>query len=97
MLDRDTAERLQLQAGGGDDDVGVDALTGPQHDAGRVDVVDVVGHDLRAAVADRRVEVVVEDQAQPLVPRVIAGLEVDVDGIAFGQSLFRAAADAAAC
>ena len=28
------AERLQLQAGGGDDDVGVDAFTRTQHDAG---------------------------------------------------------------
>ena len=49
---RDAAERLQLQSGGGDDDVGVEALAGRQHDAGGVDVVDVVGHHLGAAIAD---------------------------------------------
>ena len=59
-----------------------------------VDVVDVVGHHLGAAVADRVVEVVVEDQAQPLVPRVVPRLEVDVDRIALGQIAFRVAADA---
>ena len=62
-----------------------------------VDVVDVIGDDVRPAVADRVVEVVVEDQAQPLVPRVVARLEVDVDRIAFWQIAFRAAADAATC
>ena len=88
-----TAERLQLQAGGGDDDVGIDALTRTQHDAGPVEMVDVVGHHIRTTIADGRVQIVVENQAQPLVPRVVAGLEVDVDRISFGQGTFRAASD----
>ena len=95
---RDAAERLQLKSGGGDDHVGIDALPGPQHDAGGVDVVDVVGDHLDPAVADRLVEVVVEDQAQPLIPRVVARLEVDVDADSLrAELLFRGAADVATC
>ena len=82
---RDAAERLQLQSGGGHDQVGVDPLAGRQHDAGGVDVVDVVGHHLGAAFADVLEQVSVEDQAHPLVPRVVARLEVHVDVVALGQ------------
>ena len=83
--DRRAPERLQLQAGGGDDDVGVEVLSRIQRDAGGVDVVDVVGHQFDAAGADRREQVAVGDQAHALVPRVVARLEVHVDGIADGK------------
>ena len=79
------AEGLQLQAGGGDDDVGVEVLPGLQRDAGGVEVVDVVGDHLDAAVADRREQVAVGVQADALIPRVVARLEVHVDRIADGQ------------
>ncbi len=56
-----------------------------------VDVVDVVGHHVDPAVADRLVQIVVEDQAHPLIPRVVARLEVHVDVVALGQIAFRGA------
>ena len=85
------AERLQLQAGGGDDDVGVEVPAGFERDAGGVDMVDVVGDHLGAAVGDGGVQVGVGDQAQPLIPRVVARLEVGVDVVAVGQVLDRLA------
>ena len=48
-----------------------------------------------APVTDRREQVVVEHEAQPLIPRVVTRLEVDVDGITFGQIAYRVAADEA--
>src|SRR6202034_2711555 len=58
-----------------------------------VDVVDVIGDHLGAAIADRDVEVAIGDQAQPLVPRVVARLEVGVDVVALGQVAHRDLAD----
>ncbi len=83
--DGGAAECLQLQTGGGDDDVGVEVLSGLQRDARRVDMIDVAGDDLSAAVADRGEQVGVGVQAYPLVPRVIARMEVDIDRVAGGQ------------
>ena len=53
MLQRGAAERLQLQAGGGDDHVGVQMLAGFQCNAGGVEVIDVIGDHFRAAFVDR--------------------------------------------
>ncbi len=91
QADRGAAERLQLQAGGGDDDVGIEVLTGFECDTGGVEMVDVVGDHVGAAVGDRGVQVGVGDQAHPLVPRVVPGFEVGVDVVALGQFLDRPA------
>ena len=53
-----------------------------------IDVVDVVGDDFDAALADRVVEVAIEDDAHPLVPRLVARLEVGVDVVTGGQVSF---------
>jgi len=52
QADGGPAQRLQLQAGRGDDDVGVEVFAGFERDAGGVEVVDVVGDDCGAAVVD---------------------------------------------
>jgi len=80
---------LQLQAGRGDDDVGIEVRTGFERDTGGVEVADVVGDHGGAALADRGVEVGVGDQAHPLVPRVVARLEVGVDVVSSGQVVGR--------
>ena len=89
--DRGPAQRLQLQARGGDDDVGVEMPAGLERDTGGVEMVDVVGDHVGAAGADGVVEVGVGDQAHPLIPGVVARLEVDVDGVPGGQAADRLA------
>ena len=69
--DRDAAERLQLYAGRGDDGIGVEVPTRFQHDAGGVHVIDVVGDHLDLPGGDGLIEVGAEDEAQPLIPRVV--------------------------
>ena len=60
------AQCLQLQPRRGDDHVGVDVLTGLQRDAAGVDVIDLIGHHIDAALADEVVQVAIQDRAQPL-------------------------------
>ena len=79
--DPHAAECLQLQAGGGHDDVGVEVPAGLEHDAGCVDVVDMVGDHLEGALADLFEHIAVGHQAHALVPRVVSRLEVHVHRI----------------
>ena len=90
--DPDAAQRLQLDAGRGDDDVGVEVSAGAQRDAGGVHVVDVIGHHVDVARRDGLVEVAVEDEAHPLIPRVVRRREMGVDVVARGQVLLGDAA-----
>ena len=85
QADRGPAERLQLQAGGRHDDVGIEVSTGFECDTGGVEMVDVVSDHIGAAIADGAVQVSVGDQAHPLVPRVVPRLEVGVDVVTVGQ------------
>ena len=93
--DRDAAERLQLYAGRGDDDVGVEMPARAQRDSGGIHVIDVVGDHLHVPGADGVIEVGAENEAQPLIPGVVRRLEVGVDVVALGQVRFRDAAEPA--
>ncbi|CAB4923947.1 unannotated protein [freshwater metagenome] len=75
----DTPERLELQSGCGDDDVGGDLVTRFQPDPVGGDLGYPVGHHGRAAGANGLEEIAVRHDAQPLVPRGIRRLEVLVD------------------
>ncbi len=87
--DRDAAKRLQLDAGRGDDDIGVEPLTRAKRDTGRIHVIDVVGDHVDVAVADGLVQVRAEHEAQPLIPRLVRRLEMGVDVIARRQVALR--------
>ena len=67
---------LSFEAGRDDDDVGGERLPGGEADACRVEALDGVGDDRGAAGADRREQVAVGDQADALVPGLVARREV---------------------
>lgn len=90
--DRGPAKRLQLQAGGGDDNVRIEVPTGFECNTGGVEVVDMVGDHLGAAAGDGVVQVGVRDQAQSLIPRVVPRREVGFDVVALGQIFDRGTA-----
>ena len=75
----------QVEAGGGDDDVGLELLAGADPDAGLGELVDGVGDDRRLPLAEGREEVAVRDDRDALLPRPVAGAEVLVDVEALGQ------------
>ena len=89
----DPAERLQLQAGGGDDDVRLQLLARCQPDARFRERLDAVGHDRRLPLPDRPKQVAAWHQAHPLVPGVVARVEVHIDRISVGKLLDRQPAD----
>ena len=91
------AEQLQVQARRGDDDVGLSSAPGAQPDAVSVNVSMWSVTTDGLAVADRLEQVAVGDQAQPLVPRVVARAEVRVDVVAFGPVALRHVSSACAC
>jgi hypothetical protein len=78
----DAAEEQQVQPGGGHDDVGLELTARRQPDARLGERVDLVGDDLGGPRGDRLEQVAVGDDAEPLVPRVVAGREVGVDVVA---------------
>src|SRR3546814_10749919 len=67
----------RLEAGGGDDDVGVEMLARLELDAALVETLDMVGDDRRLARLHRFEEIGVGTEAQSLVPRVIGRGEGD--------------------
>ncbi len=69
----------QVEAGRGDDDVGLDLLPGPQLHPALGEGLDLVGHDRGLTMAETPEQVAVRDQTDPLVPGVVARLEVGVD------------------
>src|SRR5439155_1361936 len=81
----DAAEDQELESGGGDDDVGGEFGTGLQAQARLGEPGDVVGDHGDPALADRGEQVAVGDEAQSLVPRLVARLEMRVDVVAGGQ------------
>ena len=86
-LELDAAEHLKGQAGGGDQDVGVDVPARFElHAVGR-DAGDAIGDHLGPAPVDGLEQVGVGDQAQALVPRVVAGREMGVHVVAGPQVL----------
>ena len=86
-VERDPAERLQVQSCRGHDDVGLEHLTGLELDALLGEPDDSVGDHRGLAVADGLEQVGVGHCAQPLVPRVVGRVEVLVDGKARWQLL----------
>ena len=76
------AEHQQVQAGGGDDHVGLQLGARRELEPLLGERLDAVGHDRRAARADRLEQVAVGHEAQALVPRVVARREVGVDVVA---------------
>jgi hypothetical protein len=65
-----------VEPGGGDDDVRIEVGTRTQGDPGLRERVDLVGDDRRRTIAQGGEQVAVRDQAQSLVPRVVARRQV---------------------
>nr|POE48055.1 hypothetical protein CFP56_01383 [Quercus suber] len=81
-----TTEQADAEAGGGDDDVGVEDLGGVlEDDALLGDLLDVSGDDFGVLTADGLVEVAAGADAEALLPRPVRGGEVRVHGVALGQ------------
>src|SRR3546814_15036649 len=74
---RNLAGDRELEAGRGDDDVGVEMLAGLQLDAALVETLDMIGDDRRLARLHRLEKIGVGDEAQPLIPRVVGRGEGD--------------------
>jgi hypothetical protein len=89
----DAAERLQVEAGRGDDDVGFEVLARRELDAVGREALDPVGDHRRLPLAQHPEQVAVRHQAQALVPRTVRRLEVQVDVEPGGQPRDRALAD----
>ena len=83
----DAAEELDVEPGRRHDHIRLQLLTRLQEDAGLGERDDPVGDHGGVAAADGPEEVSVGDGAQPLVPRVVRGVEVLVHGEARGQAL----------
>ena len=81
------AEGDQVQAGGSNDQVGLEFLAGLEPDSRLSERVDVVGDHRCISRPDRPVEVAIREQAQALVPGVIGRREVGVDVIVGAESL----------
>src|SRR5258706_2944371 len=81
----DPAEEQQLDAGRGDDDVGLELGARPQPHPLLGERVDVVGDQRRGAVPDGLEEVAIGREAEPLVPGVVPGSEVGVDVVSGRQ------------
>ena len=87
--ERDVAEDREVEAGGGDHDVGRDLLTGADLDAVLGERLDRVSDDGGLALAQRREQVAVRDDGDALLPRPVARGEVLVDVEALGQQRAR--------
>ena len=62
----------QVEPGRGDDDVGLELLPGLELEPRLGEGLDPVGDDRGAAARDRLEQVAVGDEAEALVPRVVA-------------------------
>jgi len=74
------AEKLQIEACGCDDDVGIDLVSTAQLYAIRVNGLDCVRHNMCSARVEGLEVVAVWTQTHALLPGVVAGFEVWVDG-----------------
>jgi hypothetical protein len=83
--ERDVTEDRHIEAGGGDDDVGGDLLTGADPYPVLGERLDGVGDDRGLPLAQRREQIAVRDHGDALLPRAVAGREVLVDVEALGQ------------
>src|SRR5208283_5875913 len=83
--ERDVTEDRQVEAGGGDDDVGRDLLTGADLYPMLGERLNGVGDDRGLPLAQGREQVAVRDHGDALLPRAVAGGEVLLDVEAFRQ------------
>ena len=81
----DVAEGRQVEAGGGDDDVGLDLLARADPDPLLGERLDRVGDDRGLPLPQRREQVAVRDDGDALLPRAVARGEVLLDVEALGQ------------
>src|SRR6185437_2880582 len=77
--ERDVAEDRQVEARGGDDDVGGDLLTGADLYPMLGERLDGVGDDRGLPLAQRREQIAVRDDGDALLPRPVAGGEMPID------------------
>ncbi len=66
------AQRLQLEAGGGDHDIGLQQLATVQPDAAGFKAGNRIGDDLGLAGPNRIKQIGIRHQAQPLIPKCLA-------------------------
>ena len=83
--ERQAADQQQVQAGRGDDDVGLDLLARRQPYAALGERVDRVGDERGVSLAQRPEQVAVGDEAETLVPRVVLRTEVGIEREPGGQ------------
>ena len=78
-LEVDAGQDAHDQARGGHDHVRLEVAAGAKADAGLSERLDVVRYDGRVARAEHLEQVAVRSEAEPLIPRVVARVEVGVD------------------
>ena len=74
----DVAQHVEIEAGGGDDDVGLEVLAGLQADSGFGEPFDLVGDHRGATGTDALEQVAVGDEGDALPPRPIGRREVRI-------------------
>ena len=78
------ARELHLKSRGGDDDVCVNRLAGFGLDACCGHGFDGVGYDVCVAFSESSEEISVGADAETLFPGVVGGIEIGINGDAFG-------------
>ena len=83
VVDRegDVAEHVELEAGSGDDDVGIDVAAVGELESGLGERGDLAGDDGRLAAVDRLEQVAVGHECDPLAPRQVARRERFLDEV----------------
>ena len=89
--DRHAAERFEPEPGGRDDDIGFEQRARGEADAVRFETLDRVGDDIGLAGLDGAEQIGIRNEAEPLVPGVVAWGEMFAHVIAFGQQLLEPA------
>ena len=74
----DVAQHVEIEAGGGDDDVGLELLAGLQANAGLGEALDLVGDHRGLAGPDALEEIAVRHEGDALPPRPVGRREVGV-------------------
>jgi hypothetical protein len=87
MLNQDAAHQLDLQAGGGDHDIGFDLLAGFEPQPGGREPLDLAGHHRHASSLHRIEQISVRQQAEALVPRLVSRREMTIDVVAGGKKI----------
>ena len=77
----DIAKRQQVEAGRGDDDIGIEMIAGCQSDACFGEILDVIGDDGGLAGRDAFEQVTVGQGGQPLPPRTVVRDEMRIHRI----------------